>query len=302
MESKQWENYCRNIYDEFRLFPSSKLRALFRLPSFKRYYLLYSIIIFLIILLCFYLFLFYIKMALHLLIAKFIININNQDIKIFINSYGTLMVTIVLVFYTARYVKITNSILKETSLSRKIQLRPEFLIEFKKARAYNTKGNAEEFTDKLNLKMEFTIYNYSNSIAIKPRLIFRYLNGHQIGNYEIAESTINLNNNYKIMPHEEINTEGYIYSFLGEKMENIQQPFIHMQFFYEDIERNLYAHSILYNLSKNEYTKEKIYYLYKNYEGIFVNSNGRYMDNDSSNQIFPYRTSEKIFSRRKFYI
>ena len=107
----------------------------------------------------------------------------------------------------------------------------------------------------------------------------------------MVNESVNLNIN-KILPDKEITFNRAINCFYADSREPFHRNLFRMELVYEDIERNLYAHSIIGDLREE---RNSLYFI-RLYEGIFVRYIEKRFDRDQGD--FYYGDAEKLFSKR----
>ncbi len=218
-----------------------------------------------------------------------------------VNAFLTgilVLITLAYVIYTGMYVKATNKLLNETILSRKIGYRPAFIIQFPTVKVFQRSDPDEKILGYL-VELTIELYNYSMSSALKPSLIIRCPDNEE-NSTNISQTVEALRNLVKVDPDEKIFASQSL--FLSPKFfeQEITEPGLHLQFLYQDIERNLYCQSLLLRLGKMKDLQGSSPYRIKPlHEALFLRANSdrdNIFDTESMVFEFPYEKSEKIYS------
>lgn len=226
---------------------------------------------------------------------------NSSALNIILTSI-LIIVTAIYVIYTGIYVKITHRILKETVISRTLQYRPTFFISFANTFVSETEvfSANDGKTTALAIAFDIVIDNYSKSFAYNPQLCLHYpYKKTDDKNWDIIRNEITLTEKLKFAPEKTIqqNIQFHIYSL---DFNSIPQPAIHLEFFYEDGERNLFSNSLFMLLKEEAGSNGQKFFVKSVREEIYLLSKDKRTNVfDRVLQVFSfdYQKAEKLFSR-----
>lgn len=226
---------------------------------------------------------------------------NSSALNIILTSI-LIIVTAIYVIYTGIYVKITSKILKESIISRTLQYRPTFFINFTNTSVSETdvfSANDGKISA-LAISFDVILDNYSKSYAYNPQLCLHYpYKKTDDKNWEIIRNEITLTEKLKVAPEKTIqqNIQFHIYSL---DIKSLPQPAIHLEFFYEDGERNLFSNSLFLLLKEEAGSNGQKFFVKSIREEIYLlNKDKRTNVFDRVLQVFSfdYKNAEKLFSR-----